>query len=282
MRTMRLILVTTAILLAASFSHGRTVNDTGSPNFWPGVSLPIYSYRQARVHTLSPLGSEGISGAYFEVGTGIRPGGYLTDFNKVISITATHSPSGRTYPLNADTCRDWISPNLWPWGILLRPEDWMFEGSWSYTLVYEGSDKKTHIQIRDSEVDSSGRVFPLVAGPNGAFPPAISNIQIINTTDGNFQVSWSGIGDNPQYIDYSIQIFDMFDLCVEWLYRMTWRTPPSPGTCPTCIGTYDSALNRVSFIIPSTYSGRKVRLRQYIVTPNRGSPRAIRDLYLPE
>jgi len=244
----------------------------------------MYDYRGMGDYSSSPLGIEGISGAYFSVCAAILLGGYLTDFNKVISITATHSPSGRTYPLNADTCRDWQSPNLWPWGIFLRPEDWMFSGSWSYTLVYTGSDKKEHIQICNGPLDPSGNLVPLVPGPIGAFPPAISNIQVIKTADGNFQVSWSGIGDNPRHIDYSIQIYDANGFCAERGYSMTWRGTP-PATCPAglvCVGTYDAALNRVSFIIPGTYSGRKVRLRQHILTPNRGSPRAIRNLWLPE
>ncbi len=114
MRTMRLILATTAILLMGSFSYGAPVTDTGSPNFWPWWSNAYYDYRDMGSYSSSPLGTEGVSGAYFQVTTGIQTGGYLTDFNKVISITATHSPSGRTYPLIPASCRDWQLPNHWP------------------------------------------------------------------------------------------------------------------------------------------------------------------------
>jgi len=290
MRTIRLILVTTAILLTASFSHGAAVNDTGSPNFWPGWSFPLYDYRDMGGWTSSPLGREGVSGAYFQVTTAIQTGGFLTDFNNVISITATHSPSGRSYPLTPALCRDWQLPNHWPWSIFLRPEDWMFSGTWSHTLVYKGSDKKEHIQICNGPLDSHGNLItPLVPGPNGAFPPAISNIQIIGTitetgTEG-FQVSWSGIGDNRDHVDYSIEMYDENDLCTVWVVRMEWRGPPYTSTCPTgqdCSGWYNPGLNRVSFIIPGEYAGRLVRLRQYITTPNQGSPRALKQIRLPE
>src|SRR4030067_1016907 len=122
MRTMRLILVTTAILLATSLSYGRSVNDNGSPNFLPSTMFPIYGYIDIKwVPVSSQLepGTEAISGGYLEVFAMIQTGGYLTDFNKVINITATHSPSGRTYPLTASRCRDWEFPNRWVWSISL-------------------------------------------------------------------------------------------------------------------------------------------------------------------
>lgn len=280
MRAMRLILVITAILLAATFSYGAAVSDSGSPNFLPWGSFPFYDYRDWGGWTGSPLGREGVSGAYFQVVAVIQTGGFLTDFNKVIEITATHSPSGRTYPLTPSLCRNWDLPNQWPWSIFLRPEDWMFSGTWSYTLVYKDSNKIKHTQICNSAVDQLGNLHPLAAGPNGAFPPAISNIQVINTPEGNFQVSWSGIGDNPYHVDYAIEIYDTDDLCPEWVYRMmNWRTC-SEGQ--VCNGTYNPALNRVSFIITGGYYGRLVRLRQNIVTPNQGWPRALKQIRLPE
>ena len=225
-----------------------------------------------------------VSMILIQVGTAIQPGGYLADFNKVSSITATHSPSGRTYPLIASTCKNWQLPNHWPWTIFLRPEVWMFSGTWSFTLVYVGSDKKEHIQICDGNLDNSGNKYPIVAAPIGAIPPPVSNIQIIGTSTGEFLVSWSGIGDNPGNVDYRIEMYDADDICVETVYRMTWRAA-SDGTCPTgqvCVGTYDPALNRVSFIIPGSYPYRLVRLRQEIMAPNKGWPRSLKQTRLPE
>jgi hypothetical protein len=161
----------------------------------------------------------------------------------------------------------------------------MFSGTWSYTLVYTGSDKKEHMQICKGPLDPSGNLIPLVAGPNRAFPPAVSNAQMIGTGTGDILVSWSGIGDNGSKLDYQIDIFTEDDVCVEVVYRMEWRGPPYTSGCPTdqvCVGTYDSGLNRVSFIVSGGYSGRLVRLRQQIITPNRGSPRASKQIRLPE
>jgi hypothetical protein len=282
MKKMKIILVTTAILLVATFSYGRTVNDTGSPNFWPWSSSAIYDYRDMGSWGTTPLGTEGISGAYFQVSTAIQPGGYLTDFNNVISITATHS-SGRTYPLIPSTCRDWQLPNHWPWSIFLRPEGWMFSGTWSFTLVYTGSDKKEHIQICDGTVVSNTK-YPIEAAPIGAIPPAVSHVQMIKNENGDFLVSWSGIGDNPGNVDYKIEIYDENDVCVETVYRMIWRIPSPPGTCPTgqvCNGWYDPALNRVFFTIPGSYLYRLVRIRQEIMAPNKGWPRALKQTRLP-
>jgi hypothetical protein len=238
---------------------------------------------------ISPLGKEGTSGAYFMVSTGIMTYGYLTDFNKVVSITATHS-SGRSYPLTPASCRDWQLPNHWPWSITLRPEGWMFDGTWSFTLVYTGSDKKEHLQICDGNVDNSGNKYPIEAAPIGATPPAVSNVQITGTGTGDFLVSWSGIGDNPWNLDYRIEIYDAYDVCVEVVYRMKWREDPSCPSgqvcvCPlgqVCVGTYDEGLNRVYFTIPSSYSYRLIRLRQEIIAPNRGWPRASKQIRFPE
>jgi hypothetical protein len=160
----------------------------------------------------------------------------------------------------------------------------MFSGTWSFTLVYTGSDKKEHIQICDGNVDSSSIKHPIEAASIGAIPPAISHIQIVRIDSANFLVSWSGMGDNPGNVDYRIEIYDENDVCVETVYRMIWRIPPAPGTCPEgqeCMGTYDSALNRVSFIVPVTYSYRLVRIRQDINIPNKGWPRALKQIRLP-
>lgn len=280
MRTMRLILAIIGILLVASFTYGAPVYDTGSPNFWPWASSAIYDYRDMGSWGTTPLGTDGISGAYFLVSTIIQMDGYLTDFTKVTSITVTHSPSGRTYPLTPGACRNWQLPNHWPWTITLRPEVWMFSGTWSFTLVYTGSDKKEHIQICDGTVVSNTK-YPIEAAPIGAIPPPVSHIQIVRTDLENFLVSWSGIGDNPSNLDYRIEIYDEYDVCVETVYRMEWRA----NSCPTgqvCEGTYDSVLNRVSFIVPATYSYRLVRLRNDIIITNKGWPRALKQIRLPE
>jgi len=138
----------------------------------------------------------------------------------------------------------------------------MFSGTWSFTLVYTGSDKKQHVQICGSNVDNSGIKHPIEAAPIGAIPPAVSHIQIVkNTTDQrqvNFLVSWSGIGDNPGNVDYRIEIFDMNDICVEYVDRMTWRGSSCPPA-QECTGTYDSGLNRVSFIVDGLYVGRLIQ-----------------------
>ena len=283
MRTIRLILIISGILLTASITYGAPANDTDSPNFVPWWSSAIYDYRDMGSWGTSPLGTEGISGAYFMVSAVIQTGNFLTDFNKVISITATHSPSERTYPLTPHAaCRDWQGPNHWPWYISLRPENWMFSGSWSFTLVYTGSNKKEHIQIYNGYLDPSGNLIPVVAGPIGAITPAVSNIQIMGTGTGDFLVSWSGIGDNPANLDYRIEIYAADDVCVEFVYRMESRGNSSCPTGNVCVGKYDPALNRVSFIVPGTYFGRLVRLRQEIIIPNKGSPRASKQIRLPE
>ncbi len=159
----------------------------------------------------------------------------------------------------------------------------MFSGTWSFTLVYTGSDKKEHIQICDGNVDNSGNKYPIVAASIEAIPPAISHIQIVRTDLENFLVSWTGIGDNGGNLDYRIEIFTADDLCVETVYRMTWRIPPG-GTCPTgqvCNGEYDPGLNRVFFLIPSSYSYHLIRLNQHIMAPNKAWPRAMKQIRLP-
>ena len=158
----------------------------------------------------------------------------------------------------------------------------MFSGPWSFTLVYTGSDKQEHIQICDSNVDNSGNIYPIEAAPIGAIPPPVSNVQMIGTGTGEFLVSWSGIGDNPWNLDYRIEIYDKNDVCVEVVYRMIWRGTPSCPAGQECVGTYDSALNRVSFIVPGKYSYRLVRIRQEINIPYKGWPRALKQTRLPE
>ena len=161
----------------------------------------------------------------------------------------------------------------------------MFSGTWSFTLVYTGSDKKQHMQICDSNVDNLGTEHPVEAAPIEAIPAAVSHVQIVGPGNEGFLVSWTGIGDNGGNIDYRIEIFTPDDVCVEVVYRMVWRIPPAPGTCPEgqeCVGTYDPALNRVSFIVPGRYSGCLVRLSQHIIAPYKAWPRAMKQIRLPE
>jgi hypothetical protein len=160
----------------------------------------------------------------------------------------------------------------------------MFSGTWSFTLVYTDSDRNKHIQICDSNVDSSGKEYPIEAAPIEAIPPAVSHIQIVRTDTENFLLSWSGIGDNPGNVDYKIEVYDENDVCVDTVYRMTWRIPQG-GTCPqgqVCNGEYDPALNRVYFTIPVSDSYRLIRLRHEIIAPNKGSPRALKQIRLPQ
>lgn len=85
-----------------------------------------------------PGGSEGRSGAYFNIGVAVLPDptrDHLKDYGEVIRIRARHVDSGRVFDLEPSECTDLLGTGLQNWSLQLRPKTWMFEGTWRFIMT---------------------------------------------------------------------------------------------------------------------------------------------------
>jgi hypothetical protein len=190
----------------------------------------------------------------------------------VRSITAKHLGTDFEFSLKPDICDNYLGLGMQAWSLFLRPEDWMFEGNWEFTMRYEGSDGYVHKQI-----------VSVPAGPK-VLPVKPSHIQIVKSS--SITVSWSALG-NPYTtgpvsyrFDYRIRAYDDNGVCPVIDFRGNWS-----GSNPDInVGTYDPSLNTVTFNIPPGWSGRKIRLENRFyrtIGPNIGFGRALQELTLP-
>lgn len=219
----------------------------------------FYDYRDygtwSRTHD---GGSEGRSGAYFQISIGVVLGNILLNFEDVIEVKAEHLGTGQMFYLMRDPCTKWIDTDIQYWYLLVRPENWMFGGRWKFKMLYDGSDGKRHYQIAKKKM-----------GPQ-PFPMKPSHIKIVKE-DSSFILSWSAIGDpNTGHFGYRVRIYD--DGCVVGEVRGDWEGG---------VGSYDAELNKVIFPVAPEWSRHRVRLENRIYTPNQWG-RACQYLQLPE
>jgi hypothetical protein len=249
------------ILLTVSSAYPEpAILDNGNPNLTGAAAM--YDHRNSGTWTESALGPEGVSGAYLDVSVGVITGGKLLKHSNVRSIKVKHLETGFKFSLQPDICENYLGPGQQAWYLYLRPEDWMFEGNWEFTMLYKGSDRNVHKQI-----------VSVPAGPK-VFPMKPSHIQIVKSSS-SIDVSWSALGnpDTGQF-DYRIQAYE--DICPVIVFRGDWCV-----TCQNKAGTYDPILNKVTFAIPLEWSGHKIRLenRIYEVFPRQG--KAVEEFILP-
>jgi len=263
------------ILLSVSSAYS-TPPETDSRN--PNLTGPetMYDHRNSGTWTESELGAEGVSGAYFDVSVGVVEGYPLLNHSDVRSIKVKHLETGFKFSLQPDICENYLGSGMQAWSLFLRPEDWMFEGNWEFTMRYKGSDRNVHKQI-----------VSVPAGPK-VFPMKPSHIQIVKS-DSLITVSWSAVGDpnvgtiydgtlyNP--IDYRIQAYQ--DACPVTVFRGEWST-----NVPNKVGTYDSSLKKVTFAIPLKWSGHRIRLENRIRVYTgghyyTGQGKAVEEFILP-
>lgn len=203
------------------------------------------------------------SGDYFHLQSQIVTGGLLASFDDVISVQAHHWPQG-AYGLLENRSSWPNDPEVSFWTLRLRPYAWTFEGKWRFILRYTGTDDEEHKQIL------------IFSALSPAFPAPISHVTVTKSADA-FVISWSGIG-NPAAqgnIDYRVLISEaappgnwIEDIRGDWI---------GGGTLPP--GTYDAALNKVTFTIPKVYGGQDYLIR---IAQNIGQMgRAVFYLVLP-
>ena len=261
------------ILLTVSSAYSQPpILDLNNPNLVEPSTM--YDHRNSGTWTESALGAEGVSGAYFDVSVGViirtvaNP--FLLNHSDVKSITAKHLPTDFEFSLQPDICEDYLGSGMQAWGLFLRPEDWMFEGNWEFTMRYDGADGFVHKQIF-SAVPAGPRVFPMKP----------SHIQIVKST--SIYVSWSALGDpyaGTPYnrFDYRIQAYQ--GACPVVVFRGKWS-----GSGTYNVGNYDPSLNKVTFEIPLGWSGHRIRLenriRVFTGTDYKGQGKAVEEFILP-
>jgi hypothetical protein len=224
----------------------------------------FYDYRDYAICSRTDKGgAKARSGAYFDLNVGVILGEWLSNFEDVIKVKAEHLDTGQELFLIRDTCTIYIGREMQYWFLLLRPESWMFEGIWEFTMTYKDSEKKKHRQTKQWEMR------PV------AFPLKPSYIEITKG-ESDFLVSWSAIGmpSPASPFDYRVRIYQ--EGCCVAEVRGDWRGG---------VGWYDPAVNKVNFPIASGWSRAQLRLENRVLT---GPPwpayisRACQYLQLPE
>jgi len=224
----------------------------------------FYDYRDYGTWGSNQGGSDEGSGAYFQLYVGVQLGDLLTNYNRVVSVTATHRETKLQFDLiGDDPCTAWAGRFEKSWSLFIRPHSWLLTGHWDFTLIYGAND-------------GSGRHQQLVTSGMGqtAFPVKPTYIQVTRDAAGSFEVSWSGIGDAcaaAPIVRYRIRAYDQQGACVVQEYRVDCNECGS--FYPNCEanGSYDPTSNRVTFTLPATYAGHKVRLENQMVIGSQSS-----------
>lgn len=248
-------LILGTFLLASAYAAQPIVEDEDPINFIPNWQIARYEYRDygsvfVFLKNTYTSGFDSSGGAYFMFDSAIKLGGLLNSFEDIVNVEVTHS-TGKVFNL-LNLIRHWpLLDLISEWYLFLQPEDWMFGGSWTFTLIYEGTDNRLHRQPWIYDM------------PALAFPAKISHVRV-EKTDGSYQVSWSGFGSPSNSVHYWVRVFDSLSLDCFQDYRT---------------GTYDPITNRITFTIPGDYAGEDffVRLENRL----RGSGRTCYYLRLP-
>jgi hypothetical protein len=246
-------------VLLASTAYG-LINDPTPVNIVD--TSAFYDHHEWGTWSGSVLGQEGRSGAYFQLSVGVKPKAstFLLSFSDITSVVVGHLETGRWFHLIPDACTNFLGLGYQYWYLPLKPEGWMFAGTWQVNLYYNGSDAQQHEQVKN-----------FTPGPE-FFPLKPSYIQVVKTTS-NILVSWSGIGkvvSTP--IDYRVRIFDATGICPVLDLRVNSSTNP---------GWYNGNQNKVTFPIDLSWSGHQVRLENRIWTSTGTMSRSWQELMLP-
>jgi hypothetical protein len=248
--------------------------------------FPPYWYPGNTVtETIMFVGSEGVSGGYFQMTALINPGlgSCLTDHSQIKEVKAEWLGGQQVYAFSLlpDTCLNSLPtfPTLTEtqaWAINLSPGAWQFQAPWRLTLIYDcPKDRKQHKQTR--EVQSN---------PPDTIPPKPAGI-LIEKSEDYFYVSWIGMGtpmENPwsQPWDQRVAVYeDEFNCPIAWYGNRYGQR-----------GTdwwYADGPNRITVRIPTTHAGKTIRFENrnwYGIAPGSpgfiGSPnRAILRTRLP-
>jgi len=238
-------LILGTFLLTSVYADQPIIEDESPVNFyWFDTS---YEYRDYGTTSFSNTGgADSRTGAYFKIDAGIIivPGQPLDSLDDIDKVKVKHLGTGQEYSLQQKDYT-WLVHDFSEWYLNLRPEDWMFEGTWEFTLTYYDSKGKMHRQVKER----------VLARPT--FPPKISNIMVEKIGD-NYEVSWSAIGipatsaTSLPSLDYRVRVFNAsYDTGLED-YKGTWLGGD---------GMYDNEVNRVTFKIPCDYGGEGYLIR---------------------
>jgi len=247
----------------------RPIMDPEPVNF--RTVMPQYFYQEVNAFEVGLGGGAMQTGAYFFVLAGIQTGAFLAEFEDIIDVRVEHLETGREY-----SCAPWHCTHLagtvqQSWRVLLRPEQWMFEGTWEFTMRYWGSDPDAPQDATKKEVHIQRARHTM--GPV-TFPIKPSYVNIVRSEDG-MSLSWSAIG-NPQSgpFDYEVWILNENN-CPQVQLKGDWADC-SGNLC----GVFDAVRNRVIFRIPSEWQDHFVILRNRIHVQDQSSE-ARRIIRLP-
>jgi hypothetical protein len=244
--TKLLLALALGILLVAPVHAGKPINEP-PVNFEGGVYYDCRDYGNSNL--AMPGGPQAMSGAYFHFDCFVKLGGNLTDYEDVVNVTAEHEQEGQELSLQRGplvTRPFQIEPSqVQGWYLFVKPEDWMFSGTWKLTMTYEVGG----VRYRQS-------IWPPLVPV--AFPTKPSHVTVTRSLEDFFIVSWTAAGDpwsGP--MDYRVRIFEGPDMIAD--LRGVWDGQSLPPGLPR--GTYDPDANMVVFPIPWDYGGESYLIR---------------------
>lgn len=246
----------------------KSIIDSAPVNF--RSVMPQYLYQEVNALEVGLGGGLMQTGSYFFVLAGIRTGEFLGDFEDIIDVKVEHLETGREYSCAPWHCTYLADTAQQSWRVLLRPEQWMFEGTWEFTMSYWGKDP-------DSPDDSKKAVHIQRArhamGPI-TFPIKPSYVSVTKSEDG-ITLSWSAIG-NPRSGPFDYEVWILNDSnCPEIRLQGNWT-----GCSSDLCGQFDAVRNRVIFKIPPEWQDHFVILRNRIHVQDQSSE-ARRIIRLP-
>jgi hypothetical protein len=246
--TKLLLALALAILLVAPVHAGKPT-DESPVNFEGGVYYDYRDYGNSNLATLG--GPQAMSGAYFHFDCFVKlveENEKLTAYEDVVNVTAEHKEEGQEFSLQRGplVTRPFpIEPSqVQGWYLFVKPEDWMFSGTWKLTMTY----KAEGVRYRQSICPPLGPV---------AFPTRPSHVTVTRSLE-EFIVSWTATGDPlSSQMDYRVRIFEGPDMRAD--LRGVWDGQSLPPGLPQ--GTYEPFANRVVFPIPWDYGGESYLIR---------------------
>jgi len=219
----------------------------------------------------TPIGLGGVKGEFFHLNIRVQLSAENSLFDKLSrarKAMAYHS-NGRSYELfKIEGCEQWLGAPSHQYNLMLRVDEWMFSGTWTFELIYRGTDGRRHIQRRD---------FNMI--PGAGRPGEITGPRVIKSPEGMITASWDAIGiplppgSMLTNFVYQVRLYDQaIDLgcAVDELNMEEWD-----GT-----GHYDHMTNRVNFTIPPEFSGKPLRFETRINTLLDGVNNSHRACYV--
>ena len=232
MRRTLLMVMVACLLIPTTQAFGapaKEVQDVGSANF-DELSWQWFDNRNHHPNVVGIPWVNTSKGDYFLLDAQIITGGLLSSFDNIIEVTAKPSDpayASYTFPLiRYNPCNSMFGEPMKEFYLYLRYSPWMQASNWTYTLKYNGTDRKMHIQRFEK------------TGASYYTTPPINNVSLDRQT-----VSWPGIGFPDTLIGnyvakYELRRYDGDGCLTDRWYLDSSYYDPSNGRLSVALDAY--------------------------------------------